>query len=254
MQNRLILIDILSILKKSQPTQQQKERCYTKVITIRNKANNAPKDFDILGFNLLHWAVLCNRPEKEIEQLIATDKIDINCGTQLCEGKGITIYNVTPLHLAVQTGNKDLAEKLIKLGADQKTIKRKKYHAIQGVLSVVRSYSSDIEETTAEFALRKGTRAFTLFEKTLVTNYRTNRENDKRDFFSILPDCVASLFHYSKKQKLAAATAYEKLLNETQQEDPTFHNKLKKLKDTHPAVDQGTIGEIYRSSLKARKM
>ena len=252
---RSAFIGMLSDLEESKCTQALKNVYYKQIMDLRTKRQQPVRsnDFDILGFNLLHWAVLCNQPKEEICRLVNTKKINVNLGTTFREG--IALYNVTPFHLAVQAGHKELAETLMELGADP-TIKRKEHRDLQGAFSGNDySYDEEIQETTAEFAKRKGSRAFTLFEKQDAKAYHSSRLHDKRDFFSFLPDCVASLFHYSKKQKLDAVTAYETLLNDAaQRESPEWLVKLKQLKDTHPAVDQGKLGDIYRASLKARGM
>jgi hypothetical protein len=253
------LVQILSNLEHNQLSQKLQDRFYNQVISTRTstRTSKCANDFDSIGLNLLHWAVLCNQSIDEINRLITTEKINVNEGTQY--RPGIALFNVTPFHLAVQTDNIRLAESLLKLGADQQ-IKRQYMHELTGPMSGNNyDIAGDIEETTAAFAARKGMRTFRLFEKQMVVQYSSNRKQDKREFMSFLPSCIVSLFHFSRTHKLEAAAAYELLLQDEQKEQKEQKEnsqdwllKLKNLKQSHPAINQGKLGEIYRASINAR--
>lgn len=250
-QKLLNSLNILESYRTSNPSREQKLNEYRKIISIRAELNLESNTPDPLGFNLLHWAVLSDQIPETISYLIKHDKIDINAGT--VRVSDIHLYNVTPLHFAVQTNNAKLAQLLLDRGAD-KTVKRMDATELPDLLiSKGPTWVTPVSESTEEFALRKKCSVFKLFEKSYVAKLLEERKKDKRDYNSKFPSCCASLFYYSNKQERKAATALLKLFDSEDRLDKAeWLGELIQLKSAHPAVEQDKLGEAYHLSLKIR--
>lgn len=127
-----------------------------------------------------------------------------------------------------------------------------RFHPLTGPLSG-NDYSSVDSEMCSipKRAFQKKNATFKLFEKQFIEEYREKRSKDLNGYNSILPQNIASLFYYSKKEELDAEKEFEKLLNHKIKDDKWLAD-LKNLKKAKPAIEQGELGEIYHASLKAR--
>lgn len=112
----------------------------------------------------------------------------------------------------------------------------------------------DVNETTAEFALKHKHVSFKLFEKIFVDQVIDDRSKIQSEYNSCLPSCFASLFYYKNKHELKAAKAYKALLeHENSKDKATWLGELSLLSGKYPAITQGPLGQAYQASLRARK-
>lgn len=244
------LINILYDLEETRLNQEQKNQYYNNICKLRSKHNLTPKSVDSIGFNLLHWAVLCNQDENVITQLI-DNGIDVNSASEPVEGIGMS--GITPLRFTIQTDNEKLANVLLQKGAN----KNAKYQDSYEFQTLSTSYTETFDIKNADYAFRKANSTYKFFEKDLANQYYNNRARDQRNCHTdYLPDCVITFFGgYLRQSKLDAANAYKKLLEVPHdKQDATWRNNLKNLKEQHPAVNEGKLGEYYQASLRSRRM
>lgn len=233
---RLILLDSAANTIK----QSDKDSFYKEILLLRPICS---KDFDVIGYNQLHWAVMCNQPVSEINRLIK-ENVDINAGTEFVEP--LAKFNVTPLHIAIKFGNKELTEFLLENGANGE-YKLNRYSCYFGPTG--NKYSEVDMYSAAEFALHEKNSTFTLFENEMLEGHINNLSNDQNEYNSILPSSVAACFYYSNKEELKAAKKLKKLLSS----EPNNVDTLASFKNKYPAVEQNKLGEIYDGSIKARR-
>lgn len=241
-----LFYETLRALDAEHLSQSQKDICYQGIIAARSSDATA---FDVVGYNQLHWATLCNQPKKEIRRLCNETDVDVNVGT--IQAGNMVLANLTPLYIAIHIGSLSLAEFYLNKGANTKN-QRNQVHPLIGPLSGIdyTDYSNFSTNTNiAQYALQMKNPTFTLFEKALVQELKDNLKQDQEGYDSILPTKIASALYYSKKEEYQAAKALNKLLND----NPVNTDKLVELVEKHPAVKQNEeLCEIYSASLSAR--
>lgn len=119
--SQLNYLDCLKYVEDRNLNPNKKEDLFNKIHHDRNSKHFQPKDFDEIGFNELHWSVICGL-EKRIEVLIKEKFVDINEGTK--EISLIDSWNITPLHLAVMHSHYSICHFLVSQGSDS-TIRSK---------------------------------------------------------------------------------------------------------------------------------
>ena len=242
-------IDILVTLDRYRKnlSQSQKDDFYKQIRELRN---SPAASVDPVGYNQLHWAVLCDQSLEEVNRLINEEKIDVNVGTRF--SAPLVMFNMLPSYFAVKNGNKKLLKCLLNNGSNEEyTVKN--HMPLRGPLSG-NDYSHEGDKySISKFALQNVNPTFKFFEKKLIADHHQKVSNNPNEYDSILPAYCASFFYYSNKEVLAAENAYTELLNQEQKTEQ-WRSKLNALKYDHPAVEQGDLGEIYEAGLKSRNI
>jgi hypothetical protein len=147
----LPLIEIMQYLESGKIQQFEKDCCYERILEINSHSKTGP---DPIGFNLLHWAILCNQVD-EMEKLV--NETTVNIGTTRCDP--IQMWNVTPILLATMHGNLPIAKILMEKGADP-TICTEIYKGLVGPLTSRDLSYQYVGENASTFAKRRKKTAF----------------------------------------------------------------------------------------------
>lgn len=229
---------ILNELMDKNTTQEQKNKFYEYIKTIRVETKNANAQFDKFGLNLLHWATLCNQHDEMI-QLIDKEKIDVNQGTDRLD--------VPPISMAAAYG--DLTTVQILLDRKANISNTPGHEHADTIMTVTHAFA-----TTAKspYKIAKDSGRLDvvkLFEKPLLNQYIHDRSADRNQYKTSFT-LFGHTFHfgYSKDEKLSAANELKKLLDAG-----SDFKTLNNFKKSNPAVNQGDLGDIYQTSLKARR-
>ena len=238
-----LFYETLRALDEEHLSQSQKDICYHGITALRSSDATA---FDVVGYNQLHWATLCNQPKKEIRRLFNKTGVDVNVGT--IQAGNMALANLTPLYIAIHIGSLSLAEFYLNKGANTKN-QRNDVHLSFGPLSGNAYPDFNTDTSVAHYALQMKNSTFTLFEKALIQELKDTLKQDQDGYDSILPTKIASALYYSKKEEYQAAKELNKLLSD----NPVNTDKLIELVEKKPAVKQNEeLCEIYTASLGAR--
>lgn len=211
-----------------------KEQLYQHVKDLRGEAS--PNVLDGSGLNLLHWAILTERPLIQIEEILNKFPELMNQPTQASDYPvGEASCYVSPLWIAARNRAKsEIVLLLLKKGADPQEKGYWKYD--DDGCTRTQSLHSPFK-CAVKFNHYDAIKLLT--DSELKKCYsRIENESCSCDFFSC--------FSYSRAKKLESITRFQALIsNEYTLED------LKSLAKNYPAVKSGKVGKAYDSLLNA---
>lgn len=123
-------MSLLTIMYKAECreiSQNDKDGCFQQALNSR-KFHSA-ESIDSVGFNELHWAVLCNQKTR-VEEIVKNKMADINRGT--CQANPINMWNITPLMIATMHRYEPIVNYLLSNGAIP-IISTQNFHSLVGV-------------------------------------------------------------------------------------------------------------------------
>src|SRR5690348_11246428 len=95
----MALLDYLNKIEASTATDVEKKTYYNEVIAERLALGVVPAESDEVGFNMLHWAAMCNQLD-EVQKYVNGFKIDVNTRSGKSNNTDTYFFNLTPLYIA----------------------------------------------------------------------------------------------------------------------------------------------------------
>ena len=245
-----ILTKIKEVIDIPGLTNKERIQLYGSIRRLRKACGLKPGDYDALGCNLLHWAVKSNRVE-EVHELVSKYERSEGDREQGADMNALIsipwnlIRNMTPLWIAAKSGYSNIVLLLLKNQAELLIAPEEYVSSYLGSgwytksTPLVEAYNQEHKEIVK------------LLEQPTLDAYTKLRHEHPREYKTTTS--VLGLFNkdwgHSKTDKLKAAQAFQVQLAA---KDCT-QEALEAIEKSHPAVNDGELGSIYKTSLGIRR-
>lgn len=219
------------------PSAAIKTECYKQVLSYRQDRWLEASEEDAAGFNMLHWAVLCNQTQ-DAKMLIEQNPLLVNTPSQ--QSTAMKIWHMTPLLLAAMQGHIYLSSFLLTKNANPAICSKIQVTMKDPLLNYANEGLSPFDE-----AARRGFHEIvSLLIKPEIIAFHANEKQYGEDDLS---SCCCVRIGFTLNEKLAAAEALQKAVKIS-----SSLENLQRLPKHYPPLQNGRLSIIYQAYLAAR--